>query len=249
MIKFPDSYSGMRLWRYMSFGRFVWMLQERALWLSRADLLGDQWETALSTLQIEMIMKRIAADIGPGERFSTSVDAVLSLAAFLGSLRRSVYANCWTRGDSESHAMWRIYCRSTEGVAVQTTFGRLRASLPEHLEVLPVGYEHGSDDELGILAVVTQKRPAFAYEHEIRVVSFDWSSIKTAPNNPLGQRVDWNPAQHIEEIRVHPESDDSFFKTVTNTVHAFAPELVGTVHTSEIAPGPETAYVPLIPHV
>jgi hypothetical protein len=33
-----------KVWRYMNFSRFVWMLQTKQLWLSRADLLGDPWE-------------------------------------------------------------------------------------------------------------------------------------------------------------------------------------------------------------
>jgi hypothetical protein len=37
-----------RVWRYMTFSRFVWLLQNKQLWLSRADLLGDPWELAPS---------------------------------------------------------------------------------------------------------------------------------------------------------------------------------------------------------
>jgi hypothetical protein len=46
----------------MSFGRFVWMVQNRALWLSRLDMLGDGWEAALSPEQ----MKEVAVKVAPG---------------------------------------------------------------------------------------------------------------------------------------------------------------------------------------
>jgi hypothetical protein len=46
----------------MSFGRFVWMLRNRALWLSRLDMLGDGWEAALSPEQ----MKEVAVKVAPG---------------------------------------------------------------------------------------------------------------------------------------------------------------------------------------
>ncbi len=36
-----------RVWRYMSFAKLVWTLQNEELWLSRADLLGDKWEVTL----------------------------------------------------------------------------------------------------------------------------------------------------------------------------------------------------------
>jgi len=32
------------VWRYMSFGKFVWMLQHKQLWLTNATLLDDKWE-------------------------------------------------------------------------------------------------------------------------------------------------------------------------------------------------------------
>ena len=37
----------LKVWRYMSFGRFVWMLKRKALWMSRVDQLGDAWEGVL----------------------------------------------------------------------------------------------------------------------------------------------------------------------------------------------------------
>jgi hypothetical protein len=36
-----------KVWRYMSFPKFAWLLQKKQLWLARADLLGDPWEIRL----------------------------------------------------------------------------------------------------------------------------------------------------------------------------------------------------------
>lgn len=32
------------IWRYMSLSRFVWLLQKKALYFARSDLLGDPFE-------------------------------------------------------------------------------------------------------------------------------------------------------------------------------------------------------------
>jgi hypothetical protein len=46
------------IWRYMSFSRFVWLLQRKQLWLGRADMLGDPWEIALAGDQLDHIIER-----------------------------------------------------------------------------------------------------------------------------------------------------------------------------------------------
>jgi len=46
------------VWRYMSFSKFVWTIQNKCLWLSRADLLGDPWEISLSGEQLQLVINR-----------------------------------------------------------------------------------------------------------------------------------------------------------------------------------------------
>jgi hypothetical protein len=47
-----------KVWRYMSFSRFIWLLQKKQLWLSRADRLGDPWEISLAGNQLEHVISR-----------------------------------------------------------------------------------------------------------------------------------------------------------------------------------------------
>jgi hypothetical protein len=47
-----------KIWRYMSFSRFLWMLQRKQLWLARADRLEDPWELALTNAEIEYLTRR-----------------------------------------------------------------------------------------------------------------------------------------------------------------------------------------------
>jgi len=42
--------------RYMSFSRFVWLLQFKQLWMARVDLLGDPWEMVLAGGQLAHVL-------------------------------------------------------------------------------------------------------------------------------------------------------------------------------------------------
>jgi hypothetical protein len=45
-----------KVWRYMSFSRFVWLLRFKQLWMARVDLLGDPWEMALAGGQLAHVL-------------------------------------------------------------------------------------------------------------------------------------------------------------------------------------------------
>lgn len=211
-----------RVWRYMSFSRFLWLLQKKQLWLTRADLLGDPWEIALAGEQLAHVISRHPPAPFPsrGARRETAIERSKRI---IQTWRRDTFVSCWSALEHESHALWRIYCRSTEGVAVQTTLARLKESVGG-LQVYRVTYQTpGTAKQTPTLTdLVTKKRPMFAYEQEVRVVltrdGKDEAEI-------LGHRLEWDPEKNIESIRIHPEADDSFMETVTKAVETYAPTL------------------------
>ncbi len=141
----------LKVWRYMSFGHFVWMLKRKALWMSRVDQLGDAWEGVL----------------GAGR----------------APVERRIFVNCWTAQNSESHAMWSIYCRSREGVAIQTTLTKLKASVGQ-FPVLPVKYVTSQplhESQITPLELAVRKRKPFQYERERRIVSVPPEQRRRSP--------------------------------------------------------------------
>ena len=46
------------VWRYMGLSKFVWMIQNKALWLSRSDRMGDSWEVSLAGKQLQLVKDR-----------------------------------------------------------------------------------------------------------------------------------------------------------------------------------------------
>jgi len=55
------SHLGRTLWRYMSFTKFLWLIQNKRLWLARADTMSDPWELALAGDQLEHVILRSPA--------------------------------------------------------------------------------------------------------------------------------------------------------------------------------------------
>jgi hypothetical protein len=151
-----------KVWRYMSFSRFVWMLQRKQLWLARSDLLGDPWEMALTDDQLEFLTRRQPP--WPIPLADEGETAEQRFARFIPLWRRSTFVNCWSKLEHESHALWRIYCKSVEGVAVQTTLSKLVDSVGG-LTVCPVTYRDPGKTKRtpGILDVVTKKQPWYDY--------------------------------------------------------------------------------------
>ena len=153
-------------------------------------------------------------------------DAQDQAAKIVRNRRKHTFVNCWTASEHRSHALWRIYCPSTEGVAIQTTLERLKKSVP--LPVVEVTYDSHQVDEtsLDIDRLVAQKRPMFAYEQEVRVVLVrDLDDPEHLERRTIGVEIDWDPELHVENIWVHPEAPFWFMETVTETVRQLAPRL------------------------
>jgi hypothetical protein len=224
-----------KVWRYMSFSRFVWLLQKKQLWLSRADLLGDPWEISLAGNQLEhVIARQPITPLSLSEKMPET--AMQRSERIIKMWRRKTFVCCWSASEHESHALWRIYCRSVEGVAVQTTLGRLQESVGG-LPVYRVTYEiPGSRRQTPTLPdLVAKKRPAFAYEREVRVVlSTDRKDGPDSEREILGHGLDWDPEKNLEQIRIHPEADNSFMETVAALVELYAPALKDRVALSEM---------------
>lgn len=148
--------------------------------------------------------------------------------------RKETFVNCWSLSHHESHALWRIYCGSTDGVAIQSTLGRLRQSVGE-LPVYKVSYEiPGSRRQTpNLIDLVTKKRPMFAYEQEVRIVR-QVSDDQPADQERLGYAIEWDPEINLNSIYIHPDADFSFKETVTEIAAHYAPTLKDDIIWSEM---------------
>ncbi|SEQ34555.1 hypothetical protein SAMN04488038_105297 [Solimonas aquatica] len=220
------------VWRYMSFAKFDWTIQNKCLWLCRADLLGDPWEMSLSGEQLRLVINRHPiTPIGEAQRESAEERA----KRILGLWRSRTFVCCWNKSQHESNALWKIYCKNPDGVALQTTHQKLESIKDRH-SLHPVTYPvPGSSNRTPTHTdLVTKKRPMFSYEEEVRIVFHDESNEAGTAN---GVRLEFD-LDLIESIRVHPEAGEAFFEVVTNIVQTYAPKFRGKVAWSDMRLGP-----------
>lgn len=160
-----------KVWRYLSFTKFVSLLHSRALHFARADRFDDPFEGTVPEHARESLRAFLA---GIHEAPDQAADEFLRLAEVS---RLFAYISCWHANPAESDAMWRLYAFATEGVAVQSTVGRLRQVLDAARERIWLGsvwyVDFETVDPLLFVNGLTPfifKRPSFEHEREIRGV-------------------------------------------------------------------------------
>lgn len=227
------------VWRYMSFSRFMWLLQKQALWFSRVDRLDDEWEMALAGAQLDHALSRHPPTPLGAPEGESGLDRAKRIAAHW---RRTTFVNCWSGFGPESHALWRIFCGPTEGVAIRTTLKALKDSVPE-MEAVRVQYR-----EPGVFRVtptrqelVSVKRKSFEYETEIRIVATDETSDPAIVQSEMGIQVPFDFSKTVHGVVVHPAADQSFFDTVIGAVDHHAPTLTHKVSWSHMRQKPPLA--------
>ena len=157
--------------RYLNLPKFVSLLVSGKLYLTRSDVFSDPLEGSVTRLMAEALK----------EQFNDKLHVVLELADFRRLSRESTFVNCWSFGDSESVAMWNLYCESVYGVAIQTTYKKLRDSLPEEgFNFAPVRYINYQTDgfpQSNLIYPFFHKRDVYEYEQEVRVVRFAFDQL------------------------------------------------------------------------
>ena len=156
------------LWRYMDFTKFVSLLETQSLFFARADNLGDPFEGAYSKINLAM-RQALYKDKIPQSGLS-------HIAAFEKASRRFIFVNCWHEARHESAAMWRLYSREQDGIAVKTDFASLSQSFTcseaIHIgRVAYVDYDTTFIPEGNMFFPYLHKRKSFEHDREVRAVS------------------------------------------------------------------------------
>ena len=103
------------VWKYLDLSKFLDMLMSKRLFMSRSDKFEDQYEGTFSEPTYEEI-KKIAAN---NPKFLN----------YYKSHREKVVISSWHINEYESFAMWQIFTKNNEGLAIQSTIGRLKKAL------------------------------------------------------------------------------------------------------------------------
>jgi len=173
-----------KIWRYMDFTKFANLLDKSALFFSRADKLGDPFEGSYSKANIELRPQVYEGKIPP--------EVFAQLAEVAKSEKKFTAINSWYLNEYESAAMWKLYLKSNEGIAIQSSFEKLKNSLKDKEHVIYIGkvkyidYEKDWIPESNLFFPFIHKRKSFEHEQELRAL------VQELRYKEGGRKLDWS---------------------------------------------------------
>jgi len=228
-----------KIWRYLDFTKFISILESRELHFTRVDKFYDKFEGSGSKPYVQ---KRDEGLKKLGEAIYRIMKP--SMSRFYKEFRKFVFVNCWDIKDYESAAMWNLYLKSNEGVAIQSTFNKLKTSFKDDKEnaifIGKVKYIDYSKDFMNCKFFFEQalyKRKSFSHENELRlmtlripiklkngkIIVYDYvSDFQVKIGSPYyegnmfenGVNIPTNLDILIEKIYVSPTAPEWFFNLV-----------------------------------
>jgi hypothetical protein len=196
------------VWKYLDLSKFLDLLLSKKLFMSRSDKFEDQYEGTFSEPTFEEI-KKLAIN-NP------------EFLNYYKTHREKVAISSWHINEYESFAMWQIFTQNSEGLAIQSTIGRLQKALkPEtnlkqyigQVNYIDYKKEYIPFDDLFFPFLF--KRKSFQYEREVRIIS-DTSDNAITIND--GIKINVDISQLIDKIYIHPKSENWYKNLVIELV-------------------------------
>ena len=210
------------LWRYMSFEKFVSLLDTKSLFFTRADKFEDPFEGFTPPL-IKKDYVRTVSDTNTLEELQENWP-------------KYTLCSCWHHADEESMAMWDKYHLHNSGIAIKTTFGNFKDCLGEGYRVFLGNIEYIDHyeypvpqnlDEMSMLYTwYFHKRKAFEYEREFRAIFFDFPSSFTDYIDNYGNLI--NPDATLKNKK-YPDTCKTG-KLLNVDLNKLMPEVITSPH-------------------
>jgi len=220
----------------MDVTKLISLLRMKSLYFPRADLLGDPWEGAVSHLTIKM-REQIPAQLCG------------RIPDLRKDLIRQTFVSCWHQNEYESAAMWKLYLKSDEGVAIGTTCDRLSRCFRDGTTynvfigaVQYLDYARNLISDRNVLLPLFIKRCSFSHENEVRAIINPFFQTPPQPDvspeleQPSGLALKIDVDLLIEYVYVAPGTPDWVMDAVQSILDRFS--LNRTVQRSSLSDSP-----------
>ncbi len=228
-----------KVWRYMDFTKFVSLLANKSLFFTRIDKFRDCFEgvfpqqnTNVEVMKTTLVWRNIMNQQETKINDKMLMSIIDDKQEYNALLRERTAVSCWHMNEYESAAMWDLYLRSNEGVAIQTTFHNLIESFnvsDKEIYVGKVQYIDFNSEYIPLendLNALLYKRKSFEHEKEIRALYpgdgvHDEDGKLKKPSFAYGIDVEIDVDKLIENVYVHPDAPSWFYNLVTSVMETY----------------------------
>jgi hypothetical protein len=207
-----------KIWRYMDFTKFLSFVDKKTLFFTRIDQLEDKFEGRFTKYFLNPEIEEKAT---PDEKENLRRYRIHSAKLNEGD-RTTLAVNCWHMNEYESAAMWKLYAKSDEGIAIQSTYSKLLNSFYDSDDymlfvgtVKYIDYDKEVIPRDNLFFPYIHKRRSFEHERELRAIitpsmittnssGMKSRAIKLQPLPKDGVHIPINVLNLVEMVYVSP---------------------------------------------
>lgn len=211
------------IWRFLDLAKFVSLLKEKALYMTRADKFEDQFEGAVCSLEnaerYDEALAEYYSDCLDGKPVSDEM--IKNEHYAIQMIRKNSFLSCWYEGEYESIAMWRLYAsgKDAKGVALKSNVKRLREAIDHDVEIGRIDYIDYSKVWPNANEALWRKRMSFEYEHEVRIRVITEGGLSDTP--PEYMRLPVKLDGLIDSVYVSPMAESWFKDLVADVLNKY----------------------------
>lgn len=203
-----------KIWRYMDFTKFLYLLEYKSLFFTRSDKFEDMYEGTLNDLTKEQIRENFIEMMEGKFENNLIEEYIQGVLEFGDKIKEWTTINCWHMNNFESDAMWKLY---NNGIAIQSTYTRLRDSFHVTDKSVNLGMVQYIDFDTETIPInnyyykFLTKQISFEHEKEIRAIhavlpnSDNKLDFNASPFN-FGIDIEIDLGILIEKIYIAPNS-------------------------------------------
>ena len=217
----------LNIWRYVELAKYLDLITSKTLFLARSDILSDKFEGSTTHINTQATREIFEAQAHMPEMQISQVLA--NLGKVRTDMKQQVYVNCWHMSEFESEAMWTLYGRFGDAIAIRTQYSSVVRSLPESFYVGAVSYidyKRQFIPDGNMLTPFMHKRLSFEHEKEVRILTWLPPSLEV-PNyvnvEEFGLRILVDLPKMIDEVYVAPDCPDWQYRLVAKISSEFLP--------------------------
>jgi len=219
-----------KIWRYMDLTKFIHLITHEYIYFHKVSEFQDKYEGSLTPLDLEKCSP--------------------SIAEMTRSQRDWFYVSCWHINDYESNAMWNIYGKNSDCLAIQTDYKTLTNCFKEiyndEVEFSKIKYiDYNNtrmlDDifakgSMRVHDVIDYKHISYDYERELRAKVWrgymktekEYFSVKKGSDIGFYTRIDIRKL--IKKVYISPNASPMLVSCIFKLMDQF--KIKAEIHTS-----------------